>query len=75
MPSSVMISSLVNKDGPALISSVEVNAVRHLANQKRVRHPRDQRSVTQRMRPKLAGIYCFVVLFFFYMAIGEPKQK
>ena len=41
------------------------NAVGHLANQKRVRQARDQRSVTQRMRRKLAGIFCFVVLCFF----------
>ena len=40
-------------------------ASRHLANQKRVRKARDQRSVTQRMRRKLAGIFCFVVLCFF----------
>ena len=40
-------------------------AVGHLANQKRVRQARDQRSVTQRMRRKLAGIFCFVVLCFF----------
>ena len=62
-------------------------AVGHLANQKRVRQARDQRSVTQLMRRKLAGTFCFVVLCFFkshgpiialgffYMAIGEPKQK
>ena len=37
-------------------------ASRHLANQKRVRQARDQRSVTQRMRRKLAGIFCFVLL-------------
>ena len=40
-------------------------AVRHLANQKRVKQARDQRSVTQRMRRKVAGIFCFVVLCFF----------
>ena len=50
-------------------------AVGHLANQKRVRQARDQRSVTQRMRRKLAGIFCFVVLCFFkshgpIMALG-----
>ena len=38
----------------------------HLANQKRVRQARDQRSVTQRMRRKLAGIFCFVVNFVFF---------
>ena len=37
---------------------------RNLANQKRVRQARDQRSVTQRMRRKLAGIFCFVTVFF-----------
>ena len=85
MPSSV--SSLVNKDGPAPLFDVLIDRVGHLANQKRVRQARDQRSVTQLMRRKLARTFCFVVLCFFkshvpiialgffYMAIGEPKQK
>ena len=38
-------------------------AVGHLANQKRVKQAHDQKSVTQRMRRKLAGIFCFVVNF------------
>ena len=63
MPSSV--SSLVNKDGPAPLFDVLIDRVGHLANQKRVRQARDQRSVTQRMRRKLAGIFCFVTVFFF----------
>ena len=45
-------------------------ASRHLANQKRVRKARDQRSVTQRMRRKLAGIFCFVTVFFFNKGHG-----
>ena len=45
-------------------------ASRHLANQKRVRKARDQRSKTQRMRRKLAGIFCFVTVFFFNKGHG-----
>ena len=41
-------------------------AVGHLANQKRVKQAHDQKSVTQRMRRKLAGIFCFVVNFVFF---------
>ena len=44
-------------------------ASRHLANQKRVRKAHDQRSVTQRMRRKLAGIFCFVTVFFLIRAM------
>ena len=41
-------------------------AVGHLANQKRVKQAHDQKSVTQRMRRNLAGIFCFVVNFVFF---------
>ena len=61
---------------------------RNLANQKRVRQARDQRSVTQRMRPKLVGIFvllrCFFksygpiplwLLFFFTWRLANPNNN
>ena len=50
-------------------------ASRHLANQKRVRQARDQRSVTQRMRRKLAGIFCFVVKIFNLVPRAFPSKN
>ena len=50
-------------------------AVGHLANQKRVRQARDQRSVTQRMRTKLAGNFCCVVFFFTWRLANPNKNK
>ena len=56
-------------------------ASRHLANQKRVRKARDQRSVTQRMRRKLAGIFCFLramvplLLLFFLHGDWQTQTK
>ena len=47
------------------------NAVGHLTNQKRVRQARDQRSVTQRMRRKLAGNFLFCCFVFFQ----EPDKN
>ena len=51
-----------------------------MANQKRVTQARDQRGVTQRMRPKLAGIFylfCWncVVVYFTWRLANPNKNK